>query len=143
MTETSSWEIDFGGIFAHVIKRPSGMFTYLYEIRYRKKGYHIAVSSTDIDIAKRKFIQAAKSVGLIKEPVLIIQTDKTEKNENLLYLLNLNGLTVNKLSELLGYSDPSRVYKWLYNKAAPNASTMLKLTELLNCSAENILRCFA
>lgn len=39
MKDTSSWEIDFGGIYAHVIKRPSGLHTFLYEIRYRKDGY--------------------------------------------------------------------------------------------------------
>ena len=143
MTEKSSWEIDFGGIYAHVIKRPSGLHSFCYEIRYRKKGYNIDVSSTDIYEAKRKFIQAAKTAGLIKEHVLITQTEKTERNENLTYLLNLNGLTVGMVSELLGYTDSSRVYKWLYNKAAPNASTMLKLAEILNCSAEDMLRCFA
>ena len=131
------------GLHAHIIKRASGMFTYLYEIRYRKKGYNIDVSSTDIDEAKRKFIQVAKSVGLIKEPILITQTEKAEKNKNLLYLFNLNGLTAYKVSKLLGYTNPSRVYKWLYNKAEPNASTMLKLTKIFNCSAEDILHCFA
>lgn len=145
MTETISWEIEFDGIYAHVIKRPSGLHTFLYEIRYRKKGYNIAVSSTDINEAKRKFIQTAKSLGLIKEceEVVIAQTGESGKNEKLLYLLNLNGLTAYKVAKLLGYKDSSRVYKWLYNKASPNALTMLKLSETLNCSAEDILRCFA
>ena len=145
MTETISWEIEFDGIYAHVIKRPSGLHTFLYEIRYRKKGYNIAVSSTDINEATRKFIQTAKSLGLIKEceEVVIAQTGESGKNEKLLYLLNLNGLTAYKVAKLLGYKDSSRVYKWLYNKASPNALTMLKLSEILNCSAEDILRCFA
>ena len=151
MTETISWEIEFDGIYAHVIKRPSGLHTFLYEIRYRKKGYNIAVSSTDINEAKRKFIQTAKSVGLIKDSfgdnVPNLRLDDLamvgKKNEKLLYLLNLNGLTAYKVAKLLGYKDSSRVYKWLYNKASPNALTMLKLSEILNCSAEDILRCFA
>ena len=145
MTETISWEIEFDGIYAHVIKRPSGLHTFLYEIRSRKKGYNIAVSSTDINEAKRKFIQTAKSLGLIKEceEVVIAQTGESGKNEKLLYLLNLNGLTAYKVAKLLGYKDSSRVYKWLYNKASPNALTMLKLSEILNCSVEDILRCFA
>lgn len=151
MTETISWEIEFDGIYAHVIKRPSGLHTFLYEIRYRKKGYNIAVSSTDINEAKRKFIQTAKSVGLIKDSfgdnVPNLRLDDLamvgKKNEKLLYLLNLNGLTAYKVAELLGYKDSSRVYKWLYCKATPNASTMLKLMGILSCSAEDILRCFA
>jgi len=151
MKDTISWEIDFGGIYAHVIKRPSGLHTFLYEIRYRKNGYNIDVSSTDINEAKRKFIQTAKFVGLIKDSVgdtepnlkLADWAVPGKKNEKLLYLLNLNGLTAYKVAELLGYKDSSRVYKWLYCKATPNASTMLKLMEILSCSAEDILRCFA
>lgn len=151
MTETISWEIEFDGIYAHVIKRPSGLHTFLYEIRYRKKGYNIAVSSTDINEAKRKFIQRAKLEGLIKDfvgdtaPNLKIDDWATsgKKNEKLLHLLNLNGLTAYKVAELLGYKDCSRVYKWLYCKATPNASTMLKLMGILSCSAEDILHCFA
>lgn len=151
MKETISWEIEFDGIYAHIIKRPSGLHTFLYEIRYHKKGYNIAVSSTDINEVKRKFIQAAKSVGLIKDsvsdtvPKLNLDNWAVvgNKNEKLLYLLNLNGLTAYKVAELLGYKDSSRVYKWLYNKAEPNASAMLKLSEILCCSADDILRCFA
>lgn len=149
MKETISWEIEFDGIYAHIIKRPSGMHTFLYEIRYRKKGCNIAVSSTDINEAKRKFIEAAKSVGLIRDSVsdTVPKLDNWSmvgnKNEKLLYFLNLNGLTAYKVAELLGYKDSSRVYKWLYNKAEPNALTMLKLTKILCCSAEDILCCFA
>ena len=68
---------------------------------------------------------------------------KMDKNEKLLYLLNLNGLTVYKIAKKLGYKDPSRVYKWLYKKAEPNAQTMLLLKKILNCSADEILDCFA
>lgn len=151
MTETISWEIEFDGVYAHVIQRPSGLHTFLYEIRYRKDGYKIEVSSTDLNEAKRKFLQTAKSAGLIKDSVSDTQSKSNldnlitvgNKNEKLLYLLNLNGLTAYKVAELLGYKDASRVYKWLYNKAQPNALTMLKLTEILSCSAEDILRCFA
>lgn len=66
-----------------------------------------------------------------------------KKNEKFLHLLNLNGLTAYKLATMLGYKDSSRVYKWLYNKAKPDALTMLKLTEILCCSAEEVLCCFA
>ena len=89
--------------------------------------------------------QTAKSVGLIKDsygdaaPKLSFGNGDTtgNKNERLLYLFNLNGLTAYKVADLLDYKDSSRVYKWLYNKAEPNASTMLKLSEILNCSAED------
>lgn len=49
------------GCTAHIRKIPSGKNTYCYEIRYRKNGYNISVSSTSIAIAKEKFIDAIKN----------------------------------------------------------------------------------
>lgn len=46
------------GCTAHVRKRKSGKGTTNYEIRYRKHGYDIAVSSNNLDEAKDKFIEA-------------------------------------------------------------------------------------
>ncbi|MBQ8885009.1 MAG: hypothetical protein IJY62_01350 [Clostridia bacterium] len=55
-------EFEAAGSAARVIKRQSGQKRvnkrYVYEIRYRRNGYKIEVSSTDINEAKRKFIQA-------------------------------------------------------------------------------------
>lgn len=42
-------------------RRVSGRKTTNYEIRYRKHGFNIAVSSNDIEEAKKKFIQALQS----------------------------------------------------------------------------------
>ena len=60
-------------------------------------------------------------------------------------LLRSRNINASKLGELLGYKDKSRstIYKWIYGKGAPNASTMLKLMEILDVSAEEILRIFA
>lgn len=149
MAETLKNEFMVNGLKAHIIKRQSGKNSFLYEIRYRKGGCKIEVSSTDIDEAKRKFIEAAKSIDTEKVrdiPTGVKIFNKTltkKKNEKLLYLFNLNGLTAYKVATMLGYADPSRVYKWIYNKAEPNALTMLKLKEILCCSAEDILSCFA
>ena len=46
------------GCIAHITKRPSGKGTVCYEIRYRRKGKNISVSSTDLSEAKQKFIDA-------------------------------------------------------------------------------------
>lgn len=48
------------GCTAHVIKRPSGKKSHFYEIRYRRNGYNISVSSVSLATAKEKFIQAIK-----------------------------------------------------------------------------------
>ncbi|MBQ8428602.1 MAG: helix-turn-helix transcriptional regulator [Clostridia bacterium] len=58
-------------------------------------------------------------------------------------LLQSRKITAYKLSLLLGYKDRSAVYKWIYGQGEPNAATMLKLMELLDISAEEILRIFA
>lgn len=149
MAKTLKNEFIVDGLKVHIIKRQSGKNTFLYEIRYRKGGYKIEVSSTDLNEAKRKFIEAAKSVD--KSQVRDISTETKfhheiatdkKKNEKLLYLFNLNGLTAYRVATMLGYTDASRVYKWLYRKAQPNARTMLALSRILGCSAGEILRCF-
>ena len=149
MAETLKNEFIVNGLKAHIIKRQSGKNSFLYEIRYRKDGYKIEVSSTDLNEAKRKFVEAAKSIDksyvrdIPAEAKLShkLVTDK-KKNEKLLYLFNLSGLTAYRIAAMLGYTDASRVYKWLYGKAQPNAGTMLALSRILGCSAEEILRCF-
>ena len=45
------------GYIAHLIKRNSGRNGILYEIRYRRNGYDIEVSSTDLQTAKKKFLE--------------------------------------------------------------------------------------
>ena len=49
------------GRVVRVIKRRSGKKKFLYEIRYRRNGYNISVSSTDLVEAKKKFIDELKS----------------------------------------------------------------------------------
>ena len=44
------------GQVANVIKRRSGRHSFLYEIRYRRGGYNLSVSSTDIGEARRRFL---------------------------------------------------------------------------------------
>lgn len=48
---------------AHITKRPSGKNGFIYEIRYRKNGYNISASSSDLTIAKAKFIEAARNLS--------------------------------------------------------------------------------
>lgn len=57
-------------------------------------------------------------------------------------LLKDRKMTAYRLSKILGYKDHA-VYKWIYGKGEPNAETMLKLTEILNISAQEILKMFA
>lgn len=57
-------------------------------------------------------------------------------------LLKAKGMTAYKLSQELGYKDKYTVYKWIYGKGEPNAATMLRLTILLDVSAEEILKIF-
>ena len=58
-------------------------------------------------------------------------------------LLSARKITAYKLSGLLGYKDKTAVYKWIYGRGEPNAATMLKLIELLDVSALELLRMFA
>lgn len=47
------------GLVAHVIKRER-----VYEIRYRRNGYNIAVSSADLQTAKNKFLTATRTENI-------------------------------------------------------------------------------
>ena len=68
---------------------------------------------------------------------------KTIRRKRFADLLQSRNITAYKLSEMLGYDDRGTVYKWIYGKSEPNAATMLKLIEILDISAEEILRMFA
>ena len=57
MPKTFRKEFRVNGCSAHVYKMPSGKHSYCYLIRYRKNGYYIVASSTDLEEAKHKFIQ--------------------------------------------------------------------------------------
>ena len=57
MSKTFKKEFIANGLVAHVTKRESGKRTFCYEIRYRSNGYNISASSTDLQEAKRKFIE--------------------------------------------------------------------------------------
>lgn len=72
-----------GGLVAHVVKRESGKNTYCYEIRYRRNGYNISVSSNDLQEAKRKFIEKTKSSEI--EKCIVSSNCKKQSFENLFY----------------------------------------------------------
>ena len=56
MPKTFRKEFRIEGCTAHIRKRQSGKNSWNYEIRYRRNGYNIAVSSNNLNIAKQKFI---------------------------------------------------------------------------------------
>lgn len=60
MSKTFKKQFILNGLVAHVLKRPSGKNGFCYEIRYRRNGYCILASSTNLAEAKRKFL--AKTV---------------------------------------------------------------------------------
>ena len=54
------------GLIAHVLKRKTSKHAFSYEIRYRKNGYHIYVTSYSLEIAKEKFLSAVSSDNIEK-----------------------------------------------------------------------------
>lgn len=55
-------------------------------------------------------------------------------------LLKAQSITAYKLSKILG---DHAVYQWIYGRGEPSAAIMLKLTEIFNVSAQEILEMFA
>lgn len=58
-------------------------------------------------------------------------------------LIKDKGIKPTELAETLGYQSKYTVYKWIYGVSEPNAATMLRLMELLEISAEEVLHLFA
>lgn len=61
MPKTFRKEFRVEGCTAHVRKRCDDRYRCSYEIRYRRNGYNITVSATDLDIAKERFIEKLKT----------------------------------------------------------------------------------
>lgn len=57
MALTFKKEFIANGLCAHIIQRKSGKTSNCYEIRYRKNGYDISASSTNLQLAKQKFLE--------------------------------------------------------------------------------------
>lgn len=64
------------------------------------------------------------------------------KRKKLFELLERRNKTAYSLAKEIGYK-PQAVYNWLYGIGAPSAAVMLKLTDLLEVTAEEILKIFA
>lgn len=61
MSKSFKKEFIVNGMVAHITKRPSGKNSCVYEIRYRRNGFDISVSSANLMVAKAKFIEASKN----------------------------------------------------------------------------------
>ncbi len=66
MDATFKKEFIANGLCAHIIKRESGKNSWCYEIRYRRNGYDISASSTNLIQAKQKFLEKTTSNNIDK-----------------------------------------------------------------------------
>ena len=69
MPKTFKKEFRADGCTAHVRKRKSSKNCYVYDIRYRHNGYNILVTNTDLETAKRLFIEKLKTAKPIVKKV--------------------------------------------------------------------------
>lgn len=66
MSKTFKKQFILNGLVAHVLKRPSGKNGFCYEIRYRRNGYCILASSTNLQDAKEKFLKKTTAENISK-----------------------------------------------------------------------------
>lgn len=66
ISKTFKKEFIANGLAARIIQRPSGKNGVYYEIRYRRNGYNITASSTDLGEAKRKFLEKCSPTNIGK-----------------------------------------------------------------------------
>lgn len=136
MASTFKKEFIANGLSAHVIKRASGKKNYLYEIRYRRNGYDIAASSTDLAEAKKKFLK------------------KTEPDEIGKYKIINNNSSVPLLfhsiaQEWFNFKDGNickktlRAYKSLYDRFLFPAIGMKSIKEIRTIDLDQIMKQFS
>ena len=80
MANTFKKQFIANGLFARVIKRESGKNTFCYEIRYRANGFDISASSTDLAIAKTKFLEKTTPKEIEKYKVKDASRKRIEKH---------------------------------------------------------------
>lgn len=65
-----------------------------------------------------------------------------KQREKLARLLELKGMSAYALAKAIGYK-PQTVYNWVYGHGTPTPALMLKMTEILGVSAQEMLEIFA
>ena len=80
MANTFKKQFIANGLVARVIKRESGKNTFCYEIRYRANGFDISASSTDLAIAKTKFLEKTTPKEIEKYKVKDASRKRIEKH---------------------------------------------------------------
>jgi len=79
MANTFKKQFIANGLVARVIKRESGKNTFCYEIRYRANGFDISASSTDLAIAKTKFLEKTTPKEIEKYKAKNVTRQRSEK----------------------------------------------------------------
>ena len=65
--------------------------------------------------------------------------DMAATGDNIIRLRRRNGLTVQDLQNVFGFSTPQAIYKWQRGTALPTLDNMAVLSRLLAVSIEDIL----
>ncbi len=77
MPKTFKKEFRTDGCTAHVRKRKTSKNCYVYDIRYRRNGYNILVTNTDLETAKRLFIEKLKTAKPVVKKVNVLSNIHT------------------------------------------------------------------
>ena len=62
-----------------------------------------------------------------------------ETGENIRKLIRESEYSVRDIQDLLGFSSPRAIYKWMEGKAVPSIDSLLILSHVLGTSMEDIL----
>lgn len=111
MAKTFKKEFIANGLVARIIKRESGKNSFLYEIRYRRNGYKIEVSSTDLNEAKRKFLTETLPINIGKHFVGSSSVKSTPSNFERFALYYFDTFRKRKVAERTFLNDSNRLKK--------------------------------
>ena len=138
MSKTFKKEFIANGLSAHVIKRASGKNGYYYEIRYRRNGYNITASSTNLAEAKKKFLKKTETAEIEKYK---INNPKNPILSNVLFFKTIAEewfqYKKGKITEHTLFA-----YKSLYDRFVFPAIGLKSIKEIRTIDLDNILKQF-
>lgn len=106
------------GLVAHVTKRESGKNSVCYEIRYRANGYKIETSSTDLQKAKKKFLEMTTATNIEKYRVSGSRQQTVPTNFKKFALFYFENYRKKKVSEQTYTCDFNRLNRHILPKLA-------------------------
>ena len=80
-----------------------------------------------------------KNIGGIKMEPMYLSIQQKETGQQIKRLIKEKGYTVKDIQDIMGFSNPQAIYKWMSGKSLPSLDNLVILSRLLHIRIEDIL----